>query len=193
MSVTYQQTDTSATFNVGCSGALAGATTAAREAQDGGTAGSTEVTVDPGNLVTGRACFDYVVPSGDAPGISNWTDGTWNITVNFTTGDAGTSLHAVHVCDYDGSTYASVCSETSIGWPTTSGSTTRNIAQGGDYSPQNSSTSRPFIVIRLSNTDSHGSSACGITPDGTIVAPYTVGGGAAVKDIVGRGIIASPR
>lgn len=181
MTTTYTQTDTSATFNVGCSGRSAGLTTAARTAEVGGTAGSSEVTVDPNNNGTTLACFAFDVPVADAPGLSSWDSGTWNVTINFTTGDAGTTLEEVHICDNNGGTYSSVAggtSETAIGYATTSGSTTRNISQGSNHTPQSEANSRPFVVIVLSNTDDHGAASVGITPSATIVAPYTVGGGA---------------
>jgi len=174
VTVTYQQTDTTATFNVGCSARSAGVQNASRQAIVGGTAGTTEQSVNPDNQGGLRACFNFDVPVGDAPNIATWTDGNWQVTINFTSGDPGTFLKEVHVCDNNGGSYTTVCSETGLTVATTAGSTTRTIAQGGDHSPQAQSTSRPFIVIVLENTDPHGGSACGITPSSTVVAPYTL-------------------
>lgn len=172
MAVTFTQEDTAATFNVGCSAKSAGPTTAGREARDGGSAGSSEVTVDPGNLSADLACFIY--DCNDPPNIASWQDGTWNITIDFSTGDAGTRLKEVYVCDYNGTGYTVVCSETGLTYDTSSGPTTRNIAQGGAHTPQSQSLSRPFIVLVLDNIDLHGASSVGITPGSTIVAPFTV-------------------
>ena len=72
----FIQTDSAATFNVGCSGATAGVTTEGRTATVAGPAGSTaDLDFDPGTG-TGdalRACNAFLC---DKPGVASWASGT---------------------------------------------------------------------------------------------------------------------
>lgn len=184
MATNYYQTDTSATFNVGCSGATGGTTTDARTCSTAsGDVGASAYTVNTGNNVT-RAVFAWELPK---PGTSSWEDGTWSIPINFTTGDAGTTLNAVYVCDKNGGSYSTVCSETGLSVASTSGLTTRSIPQGGAWTPQSSTDSQPFIVVVLTNTDTHGGSSVAITSNQTISAPLNL-----ASPITGTGAAALP-
>lgn len=177
----YVQTDTSATFNVGCSGQTAGATTDARQAQDTGSAGVTEVSVDPGSNVT-RAIFVY--DCTPAPNVAEWASGNYVIPVNITTCDGGTQLTRVDVCDFDGtSTYVSVASNTSPGHTRgNTGVVNVTVNRATNYTPQSQANSRVFIVLTFNNNDQHGASGAGITPNQTITTPIV----APAPDDLGR-------
>ena len=163
------QTDTGATFNVGCSGQTAGASTAARSMVEGGSAGSSEVSVDPGNNVT-RAVFAFV--SGK-PGVGTWQAGDYVIPINISTCDGGTQLTRVDVCDFlAGTGYVSVASNTSPGH--TRGNTgvlSVTVNRGSDYTPQDATDSQLFVVLTFNNNDAHGASGVGITPSETVTTP----------------------
>ena len=171
--VSYVQTDTAGTFNVGCSGAGAGATTAARTAVIGGSAGASEVSLDPGNQTT-TAVFDFIC---GAPGSSaTWAAGSWSIPLVLPTMDGGTIITAVHVCDWlPGTGYTSIASNTSPGH--TRGAThsptplTVTVTQGSSHTPQSASLSQPVIIIVANNNDDHGGSGFGLTPSQTITTP----------------------
>jgi hypothetical protein len=177
--IDFIQTDTSRTYNAGCSGFGDGVTTGGRRGEPGGTPGTGEVTVDPDNAAgpstpTDAACFVW---DCDAPGSgASWDSGTWTIPIDFTTGDAGTTLRAVYVCDFDGtSTYQTITSETGLSVATTAGLTTRNITQSTGWTPQSAANSRPFIVVVLRSADQHGGSSVGITMGRTINSPVDDG------------------
>lgn len=174
----YVQTDTSRTFDVGCSGAGAGASTAGRQGTEGGTAGVTEVSVDPGNWsdpahngIKASFVFDCPTP----PNVASWAAGNYVIPVNHTTMDGGTNLQEVYVCDYDGSTFQTVVSGVQgtdfTHAPGGTGVVTVTLNRGSAYTPQTQSTSRVFIVLVYQNTDQHGGSGLGITPNQTITTP----------------------
>lgn len=179
--IDFVQVDTSATFDVGCSGRSAGLTTAARQANSGGSAGSTPVTVDPDNNGTTLACFAFLLGK---PGVASWAAGDWTIPINFSVGDAGTTLAEVHVCDYNGGTIVDVDTDTSLTGlsdATTGGTVTKTVSQGSAHTPQSTADSQPFIVIVLTNTDNHGATSVDITPNQTINSPIddgAAGGGA---------------
>ena len=182
MTTTYQQTDTDATFDVGCSGQSAGATTGADEAAVGGSAGVTETAFDPDNNVT-RACYAY--DCTPAPGLATWESGNYVVRINHTAMDGGTQLQRVDVCDFDGtSSYAFVANNSSTGH--TRGATgvlEVTVNRATPYAVQDETNSRLFVVLTYNNNDLHGASAGGITPDDTIVAPYTVPAGLAASKI----------
>ena len=174
MATNYVQTDTDAGGpGAGCTGVTAAATTIGRDALVGGTAGSTPVAVDPGNNVT-RSCFGWRLGGPSAvPGLASWASGTWVVPINHNAMDAGTTLVGVYVCDYNGSTWQSVASNTSPGHSAGgTGVVTVNVVQGSDYTPQSQANSFPAIILVYQNTDAHGASGLEITPNQTIVAPF---------------------
>lgn len=188
--INFVETDTSATFNVGCSGQTAGATTDGRQANSGGSAGVTEVSVDPGNNVT-RACFVFLCSK---PGASaSWNSGTWTIPVNHTTMDGGTQLTRVDVCDFlSGTGYTSIANTTSPGH--TRGNTgvlNVSVTQGSNHTPQDATDSQPFIVLTYNNNDAHGASGLGITPSETINSPIDDGGAATTVKMEAMGVYRS--
>lgn len=176
------QTDTSATFNVGCSTRSAGSTTAGRQAISGGTAGATEVTIDPG-LDTEASQRAVMIFESGAPNVAEWADGTWTVPVNITTCDAGTILREVWICDNNGGTFSTVGSNTSPGHTRgATGVVTVNIVNPGLHTPQSQANSTVFIVLVFSNNDPHGQSSAGVTPNQTINTPIVVGGAEVTPD-----------
>jgi len=175
--INYNQQDDSATFNVGCSGASAGATTLGR-AMDATALGIGTATTDPDVGVT-AACLIFDAP---APGASaSWDDGDWVIRVNITTCDSGTILNAIHVCDFDGTSYTTVTSQVSAFGHTRGGTgvITATIAQGGAHTPQSATLSRPFIVIIFENNDAHGNGNVTVTTNQIVDSPIDDGVGGA--------------
>lgn len=187
--IDYQQTDTAATFNIGCSGQTAGVTTDARQMTVGGTAGVTGQSCDPGNNVT-RAC---VAIDGTAPGASaSWNAGNWTIRINHTTMDGGTSLTRIDVCDFNGTSYTTVVSDTAPGHsPGATGVFTRVINQPSSHTPQSASLSRPFIVFTYTNTDPHGASGFTYVPSEIINTPIDDGAAATSPKQEPMGIVRS--
>lgn len=170
--INFQQTDTAGFFNVGCSGVGAGVTIANLRALVGGSAGTVAITADPDKNTT-AACFNY---DCGAPGVASWAAGDYIIPINFTTGDAGTTLNAVYVCDFDGaSSYVTVASLTGLSDVSTGGVVTKTVTRGTAYTPQSQANSRPFIVIVLNNADTHGGSLVQITPSEIIQTPIDDG------------------
>jgi len=172
VAITYQQTDTSATFNVGCSGQSAGVTTAAAQASVGGTAGSTPITGDPDNNLT-RACIAFDCSPAVNYG-ADWPAGTVTVHINISACDGGTQLTRVDVCDFDGSsTYQSWGSNTSPGH--TRGTTNSDLSVPvtvTSITPGSAANSRVFVVLTFNNNDNHGASDVSVTPSLTIVAPF---------------------
>lgn len=178
--IDFVQTDTSATFNVGCSGATAGIGTAGRQANAGGAAGVTEFSCDPDSGLSDalRACGVYLCSK---PGASaSWDAGDWTIPINITTCDGGTILREVYVCDFlSGTGYSPIVSTSSPGHTRgTTGVVTVTINQGSSWTPQDATDSQPYIVLVWSNNDAHGASAAGVTPNQTINSPIDDGAAA---------------
>lgn len=177
MATIYNQTDTAATFNVGCSGeSAADIATDAVQATQGGTLGSTELVADWTYQSGGNVAAHAIeLP---APGVSDW-NGTWTVVLDITTCDAGDQLVGVYLCDFlSGTGYQTAGSNTSPGH------TRGNTATGGSelsvnitvssYTLQSTANSQPFIVLVWNNNDDHGAAGSNITPSQTITAPYTL-------------------
>ena len=178
--INFQQIDTDGTFNVACSARSAGLTTAADQATAGGSAGSTPTTVDPDNNGTNLACYAY--QCGKPGASATWDAGTWVVRINFSTGDAGTTLEEVHVCDWlSGTGYTDVDTDTSataLAQATNGGAVTVNVTQSGAHTPQSAADSQPYIVLVFSNTDPHGATSVDITPSLVIDSPIDDGAAA---------------
>ena len=150
MGVNYVQVDSSPTFDVGCSGVAAGPTTRGFSAVVGVPPGSNPITIDTGNNVT-RAVLNFHCGALAPPGVASWAAGNYVIPINFSTGDAGTTVAAVYVCDYDGTNYQTVASSTGRSDATTGGVVTVTINRATAYTPLSQANSRPFIVVVLTN------------------------------------------
>lgn len=182
--ITFNQTDTSDTFAVGCSGQSAGVTTDARQAIDGGTLGSgaSGFTIDPDNNVT-RACFAWVCGK---PGVASWATGDWVIRLDFASGDAGTTVSELHVCDNNAGTIIDVDTDTSATGLSLSTTTMPGpgyhevtINQGGAHTPQSTADSQPMIIVVLTNSDPHGATSVDLSSNQTIASPIDNGVGSA--------------
>lgn len=187
MATVYNQTDTSATFNVGDSGETAAGGTAARTAGVGSTLGSTETTTLSWTFGQTVAAFAVEMT---APGVSSW-DGTWTVNVNVTTADGGDLLQTMYLMDKNGASYNVVTSGGSV--------TPTGVARGGTgvytgtfsvtHTPNNQSNSQPYVLCVWNNNDPHGGAGSQVTPNQTITAPYTLGGGGVVTTYIQGGLI----
>ena len=174
--ILYQQEDTNGTFDVGCSSRSAGLTTGCDQANAGGSAGSSATTVDPDNLGSLLACYDY--QCGKPGAAASWDLGDWVVRINFSAGDAGTTLEEIHICDWlSGTGFTTIRSDTGAarGISTTAGQQNITLNQGSAHSPQSAADSQPFIVLVLSNADPHGGSSVAITPSLIIDTPIDDG------------------
>lgn len=169
MALTFTQTDTSVTFDVGCSGESAGATTAAREIVDGGTAGSTEFSVDPNNNST-AAVVAFRTTGG--VGTDTWEAGDYVVSINVTSASGNSDWVATYICERtSGGSFNTVASLT--GQTTdvaTTGVKSQTVNRGTDFTPAGTD-SDLFVVLVFTNSDNHGNSSTSITPDQDITTP----------------------
>lgn len=180
--IIYQNIDTAATFNVGCSSRSAGLTTDGNLAVVVGVDGVLANTMDPDNQAGLRACYVIECPKPGAT--ASWDSGDWVVRVNLTAGDAGTLLEEIHICDWlsgTGYTTVSTTGGTSLGLATNAGQQIVTLTQGSAHTPQSAADSQPVIVLVLENTDAHGASTADITPAGLLDSPIDdgVAGGSA--------------
>lgn len=124
MAVSFQQTDTAAgATNAQCSANSNNTDTESNQAQQGGTAGSTERTVTLDVSAADLNCvWMEIVNIDDYDGAS----GTWTWRINITTGNHQVTLDEVHICHVDSSYGA----KNTLGSSTGIGS---NIASTGEY------------------------------------------------------------
>lgn len=180
--IDFQQEDTAATHAAGCSARSDGVTTAGRQANSGGSAGSTPVTVDPDNLGSLLACATFLCSKPGAA--ASWDAGTWVVRINFSSGDAGTTLEEVHVCDNNGGTIVDIdvggggTQATGLGVSTSAGAQTVNVTQNNGHTPQSAADSQPHIVLVFSSVDEHGATSIDITPSLVIDSPVDDGAAA---------------
>lgn len=165
-------------FNVGCSGGTAGASTSNRQMLRGGTAGATEVTLDPGNGVT-RVCHvfqsDTALPE---PNVTTWQAGDYVVPLNVTTGRAGTLWDETYICERtSGGVFNTVASLTGQGTSMVAGTQTHTVNRATDFSPADAN-STVYIVIVLTGP-AHGGSDIGITPSLIVTTPIDDGVAAA--------------
>ncbi len=173
MALILTQTDTDADsgFNVGCSGQSAGNVTVAREATDGGTSGTTEVLPDPG-LGVERAVLAFQSDAGGPePNDTTWEAGDYVVRINVTTARSNSQWTETYICERtSGGTFNTVASLT--GQTTSLGATgvkTHTVNRATDYTAGSASTI--YIVVVISDTNAHGQSKVGITPDQNIDTP----------------------
>ena len=174
--IIFAQTDPDGTFNVGCSSRSAGITTQADLCPVVGSAGSAATTIDPDNNGTLLACYNF--ECGKPGASATWDAGDWVVRVNFTAGDAGTTLEEIHICDWlSGTGYTTVRSDTGAarGISTTAGQQDITLNQGSAHTPQSAADSQPVIVLVFTNTDDHGGSSANITPSALIDTPIDDG------------------
>lgn len=171
MAIILTQTDNTSLsgFNVGCSGGSTGATTADREATQGGTAGSTEATVAPNTAAT-DACLIFQSASGE-PNLTNWDAGDWVVRLDVTTTNSNVDVDSIYICERtSGGTYNTVTSSTGIARTLgTAQVESFTINRATDYSA--AATSTIYIVVLLDHTAAHGNSNVGITPSQNIDTP----------------------
>lgn len=168
MALDYQQTDNSPSLgdNIGCSGATISGTTTPQSclASSGGTAGTTEETITIDAKDTGEAGYMVEIDPG-----ADVAAGTHVAKINPTTTNADFQLDEVHVCWWNGSTYSSLGSATSLALAMTAIRTV-NIT-GCSASPTYSSGDRLYYVFVFSTGGSHGGLNLGVTPNQIMQTP----------------------
>lgn len=169
--VDLQQTDTSKTPQVGCSGRSATAgTNIARECTAGGTAGTVEVLPALANLETVVVAYEDI--SGEI-GETTWASGTYTWRLNITTTSAFITLQEVHICRLN----TAEVSQESLGSVTGLGQSlgSSGVISGGISCSAGSSplaTDKIAVIYVFSNSSEHGGDdAFGHTPNQLINTP----------------------
>lgn len=170
MTITYQQTDTTAPSGAiqACAPNAPVATPMARVASVGGTAGTAALSATSWPALS--ADLPGVMFEID-PGFTAWGGGTW--TINFTVRTANTSLEwdSCNICrvNSSGVNQASLSAVSNLniscgttGIKSTTMTTSPVTANAGD---------RVYIVLSFSNLSSSMSQSLGLTSNATIVAP----------------------
>lgn len=181
----YNETDTAATFNIGCSGQSAGTTTDGRQCSSGAL-GSGSSTVDPGNAST-SACFVFETTAPNRP---TWQAGDYVVRINHTSISGSTQLVRIDICDRNGASYATVVgNHVPSHTRGATGVVTATINRGTDYTPQSQANSTVFIVLTYNNNAPHGNSAATITMDQVINTPIDDGVVAEAATWPGRALL----
>lgn len=171
----FQQEDTVADsgFNIGCSGATAEASPDAQQMLRSGTAGSTEITIDPGNGLT-RACLafqsDTTLPE---PNVTTWQAGDYVVRLNVTTARSGMIWEETYICERtSGATFNTVASL--VGQTTTmdAGTQTHTVNRASDFTAAANST---VYIVMVFTGPAHGGSNAGVTPSLVIDTPIDDG------------------
>ncbi len=184
MAIILTQTDTAADngFNVGCSGASsAGATTASREATEGGTAGSSEITLDPGGNGLVRACLAFQTDVSE-PGTATWAAGNYVVRLNCTTSNNGTIWRETHICERtSGGTFNTVASLTGQTDDLATSPTvfTHTVNRATVFNADSSSST--LYIVCVFEGDDHGGTSFGITPDQNIDTPIVAASSQIIK------------
>lgn len=174
MATSFQQTDTAAgATNVQCSGNTNNTgDTESNQAQDGGTAGVTELTITmDANAADLNAVWMEIVNIDNYDGAS----GTWTWRINCTTGNNSIVLTEVHICHVS-SAYAAkntLGSDTTLGTKTGDGNLSGTITQSGSVTIDPGDL---IIVIYAFDNNTGGSMTgdFGYTPNQIISAPGTI-------------------
>lgn len=164
-------------FNVACSGATAGATTAARQMRRGTSPGSTEDTIDPGNGLT-RACLAFQSDTSlPEPNVTTWQAGDYVVRLNVTTARSGMIWEETYICERtSGGTFNTVASL--VGQTTTmdAGTQTHTVNRASDFTAAANST---VYIVMVFTGPAHGGSNAGVTPSLVIDTPIDDGVSAA--------------
>ena len=172
MTLSLVQTDTaqSSTLDPYCS-TTGGTLEAGRQAEVAASVGSVEVslTISQSSTIDNEFSYECII-ANDADGAA----GDWVVPINFSTGNMSAVLNEVFICQVRASSnIATIGSETSIGFATNGGLTTRTISGSavtwvdGDVA---------IITLAFSETGGHSDATIGITPDQTITSPFSIDG-----------------
>lgn len=171
--ITLVQTDTagSCAMDNYCEGAATECNaTFMKIAQSGGTAGSTELSCSMPTVSTRILNgFDCPIDAG-----ASWNGGTWQIPLNFSSGNMNITLEEIHICRVNSScvNQETIGSSTGIGYNTFDGLNTFNVT-GSAQTPD--SGDRVIILCLTTNADSMMAQSVGITPSETINTPFDDG------------------
>lgn len=138
----------------------------ARKAEDGGSAGSGElsVTINKGDIQAG------VMFESPAVGQTTWQSGTYTVRINITTSVADLLLTEVHVCRVNSSCVNQATVGSTTGLSISIGSTGVKTVEVTGAQQSASGTDRIYIVLIFQQT-SHANGVFGFTPDQDIDTP----------------------
>lgn len=169
MATTYQENDTSqiCALNNFCS-TVGGIIEAGRQAQNGATAGVTEVTflVDPRQVDDNEFSFECILTAGTTGDAGNWV-----IRANFTTGQMDVTWESCSICRVSSAcvNQETIGSATALGLATTAGVQSTTISgaavtlAAGD---------KVIITLGFSNANTMFARTIGITPNQLIDSPF---------------------
>lgn len=185
--INLQQTDTSKTVQIGCSGSsLTGGDSVAVECVSGGAAGTVEIRPALVNSETLVVAYNDI--SGEI-GETTWASGNYTWRLNITTTSSVVTLEQVYLCRLN---TAEVSQET-LGSVTGLGQSlgTTGVISGtisGSAATSPLVTDKLALIFIFSNTSSHGGNdAVGFTPSEIINTPIEGG----VAPITGTGVLDS--
>jgi hypothetical protein len=174
MAINLTQTDTVGTCALDRYCAVDASTPEARrECTDGGTAGTSEVTLTlvKNSMADNRIQFECIIVAG-----TSWDGGTWTVRLNVTTANANIDWDTVVICRLN----SSCANQETIG-------TTNNLAiscgttgvkstsvTGAAQSPGVGD--KVMVILGFDNGDNMNAQAIGITPSEDIDSPFTVAG-----------------
>lgn len=161
-------------FNVGCSGATAEASPDARQILRGGSAGSIEITIDPGNGLT-RACLAFQSDTGiPEPGVTTWQAGDYVVRLNVTTARSGMIWEETYICERtSGAVFNTVASLTGQTTTMDAGTQTHTVNRGTDFSPLDANST--LYIVMVFTGPAHGGSNAGVTPSLVVDTPIDDG------------------
>lgn len=141
-----------------------------RLADEGGTAGTTQVTWTYANGDANSVCF--WVTSDEIGQDTSWPSGTWTVRLNVTTADTQSIINA-KICRVT-TTCATVLGVVGNDSTVTSLSTTGTKTWSISGASQSANTTDKFVVVFDCQEDqAHGNSTVGVTPDQNIDTPLT--------------------
>lgn len=140
----------------------------ARQAEEGGSAGSGElsVTINKGDTQAG------VMFESPAVGKTIWQAGTYTVRLNVTTAVADLNLVEVHVCRVNSSCVSQATVGSSVGLSISIGSIGVKTVEVEGAEQSAADTDRIYIVLVFKQT-SHANAVFGFTPDQNIDTPIT--------------------
>lgn len=183
MAVNFTETDGAAGCAAGayCSGLTANTANSTKTCSDGGTVGSTPVslTIDQGTSDVRALYFECTVGVG-----VSWDAGTWTVRLNVTTANASLELASVHICRVDsgctnqatiGSSSALGLSLSATGVQSVNITGTAQVPAVGDV---------VMVVFGFNNLALMTPHAFGYTPDQNIDSPFVDAGSYIPKAIM---------
>jgi len=173
MALDLQQTDTAMDCAVAafCSGLTANGASGAKQASQGGTAGTVENTVKIDNLASNERAFytECIIPAG-----ATWAAGTWTVRFNCTTAVSGVTIASIYICRVNSScvSQATIGSATGLSIDLGTTGVKSQAVTGAAQTP--GAGDKVVIVFGISNTNEHGNQTVGRTHNQLINTPFSV-------------------